>query len=299
MKKIVLSLMVCVLIISFTRYAFAQESLTCEEHLLPITVDWSERDPLKAICEFARDYEHPIYAKRKLWQQYRNDNNKGLDTYNEKLTSIGFKIVPSASACWHSSTFDLIKGDSIYVAGIELDNPFFFNDSSNQFILLANIIHPNGPCYREGIIITNNFVKPNPYHYHYLYFYKNGILLLYDEYDKQSVLFADIHNEKDTILFKYEIKAEHPDFVHKHLTVKNTDWILECEENVFVNGINIGEEKGYVKIFDYSYMNDKPFYFYEKDSLISISYNDKTLPYKYKNVLHYECCEPGMLNPSS
>jgi hypothetical protein len=222
-----------------------------------------------------------------------------VNAANEKLKIINFSIVPSKKKYRHSPSFDLMKGDSIYVAGLSTFS-FFFNDTTHQFIIITNIDTPNRP--NEDIIITNNFVKSSPCSYILggFCFYKNGILLLHDEYRKQSVLFWDIHNEKEAfLLFKYEIKYEHPEFIHKNLIVKNTDWILECEGNVFVNGVNIGKEKGYSKVFNYSYIDDKPFYFYEKDSLIYFSYDDKLLPYQYKNVLHYQCCGPWILNPAS
>ena len=303
MKKIILSLiLVGVIITSFIRPAFSQEQLTYEEYLLPVTVDENTREPLKAMCEFTRQYDDPIYAQRKSWREYRNnDEIWELDKCNDKLKIVDFSIVPSKNACWHSKTYDLMKGDSTVVSEIYFFgfSSFFFNYTTNQFIILTSIKIPDGPPYREEIIITNNFVKKNPYYSHHLHFYENGILLLHDEYHKQSVVFMDIHNEKDTILYEYEIKSEHPDFVHKSLTLKDIDWIFECEENVFVNGVNLGKEKGHSKVFEYSYVDNKPFYFYEKDSLIYISYDDKTLPYKYKKVLHYLCCEPSSLNPRS
>ena len=296
MKQIIL----IILITSFIGHTFAQEVLTYEEYLLPVTVDENEREPLRAMCEFIRQVDNPIYAKRKAWRQYDNSDSWGVNTANEKLRSIGFSIILSKKKYRYSPSFDLMKGDSIYVAGLSTFS-FFFNDTTNQFIIITSIENPDGPPYMRDTIITNNFVKGCPYSYNGLFrFYKNGILLLPNEYREQSVLFWDIHNEKEAILLlKYEIQSEHPWFIHKNLIVKDTDWVFECEENVFVNGINIGKEKGYSKVFNYFDVDDKPFYFYEKDSLIYISYNDKSLSYKYKKVLHYLCCEPASLNPES
>ena len=300
-KETILSLILQgVFITFFIGHVVAQEELTYEEYLLPVAVDWNAREPLRAMCEFARESDDPIYAKRKSRRQYR-DNNWGVDIANEKLKVIDFSIIPSKLKYNHSPSFDLMKGDSVYVAGLSTFY-FFFNDTTNQFIIITSIATPCGFPRIKDVVITNNFAKTSTYSYglDQFCFYKNGILCLHDEYREQSVLFWDIHNEKEAILlFKYEIQYEHPDFIHKNLTVKNTDWVLECEENIFINGINIGEEKGYSKVFDYFYVDNKPFYFYEKESLIYISYNDKCLSYKYKDVLHYGCCEPSMLNPVS
>jgi hypothetical protein len=297
-RQIILKLIiVCTFTSSLTGYVFAQDKLTCEEYLLPITIDWNEREPLGKMCQFTRYKDNAIYEKRKSWRQWHNE--RGLNICNQKLKVINFSILPSKMKYRYSPSFDLMKGDSIYVAGLSTFS-FFFNDTTKQFIIITSIENPAGPPYMRDTIITNNFLKSCPYHYGSDIFrsYKNGILVLYDEYREQSVLFVDIHNEKEAILlFRYEIKYEYPEFIHKNLMVNNKDWILECEENLFVNGINIGEEKGYSKIFNYFNIDDKPFYFYEKDNLVFISYNDKTLSHKYKNVLHYGCCEPAILNP--
>ena len=299
-KKTIFCLIIsAVFITSFIGHVVAQEELTYEEYLLPVTVDRNAREPLRAMCEFVRESDDPIYAKRKLWRQYDYSDSWGMDRANEKLRNIDFSIIPSKLKYDYSPSFDLMKGDSVYVAGLSTFY-FFFNDTTNQFIIITSIATPCGFPRMKDVVITNNFVKDCPSRFNQFCFYKNGILCLHDEYREQSVLFWDIHNEKEAILlFKYEIKSEHPDFIHKNLTVKHTDWVLECEENVFVNGIIMGKEKGYSKVFNYSYLDEKPFYFYEKDNLIYFSYDDKPLSYKYKVVLHYGCCEPSMLNPVS
>ena len=285
-------------VLFFPVLLFGQKKLTYEEYRLPVTVDTSEREPLRAMCEFVGQRDSSIYKKRQSWRQRNYNDDWSLDTYNKKLKTIGFSITISELTCRRQYPFDLWKGDSLYVSGLSRFS-FFFNDTTHQFIILTSVENQNKPPNFNDIIITNNVVKTNPYSYYHSYFYKNGILLLSDEYRKQSVLFWDIHNDKDTVLCEYEIKFEHPEFIQKNLILKNTDWIFECEEKVFINGKDIGKEKGYSKIFDYSYIDDNPFYFYEKNSLIYISYNNKSLPHKYKKVLHYLCCGPSMLNPAS
>jgi len=42
----------------------------------------------------------------------------------------------------------------------------------------------------------------------------------------------------------------------------------------------------------------KPFYFFEKDGQVGISYNDEVFMLGYEKIPHYGCCSAGMLNPS-
>ena len=73
-------------------------------------------------------------------------------------------------------------------------------------------------------------------------------------------------------------------------------WILEYDNNVIINGVNIGEKNGYSKVFSYSRIGGKPFYFFEKDGKTRMSYDGRVLPNEYDDVIHYKCCEPANFN---
>ncbi len=277
----------------------SSQEFAYEEYIVPVSIDWTEREPVRMMTDHCYSND-PIYKKRNFFWGYSDTRNWELDAYNEKLKLSGFSVVPSNMKYRPSSFFDLMKGDSVYVAGIGGNFPLSFNDTTYQFIILAGIHNPDGPPNSKDIVITNHFVREwSFWPLQWCYFYKNGILL-YPQAD--SIFFVDVHNGEELepiLIYKNEIKPQNPHFAYEEFTVKDTNWVLEYDENVIVNGINIGKEKGYSKVFNYSYINGKPFYFYEKDSVVYCSYNDKTLPFCYKNVLHYWCCEPFRLNPTS
>jgi hypothetical protein len=74
------------------------------------------------------------------------------------------------------------------------------------------------------------------------------------------------------------------------------DWVLEYSEHVLINGVDIGKKNGYLKVFGYGIIGNKPFYFFENKGKVYISYDGKILPYEYDKVIHYQCCEAANFN---
>ncbi|MBI9045023.1 MAG: hypothetical protein JEZ06_11085 [Anaerolineaceae bacterium] len=64
-----------------------------------------------------------------------------------------------------------------------------------------------------------------------------------------------------------------------------------------VDGVLINERDSFDEIFGFQLMHEKPFYFFEKDGQIGISYDDEVIMLGYEEIPHYACCSPAMLNP--
>ena len=279
----------------------ASQELIVNEYILPVTVDWTAREPLREITEYVREQKDMNHNRRESWKRYEDENVLGVDKYNEKLKPVNFSIVP-AKGIYSYPAYDLMKGDSLYVAG--LSSVFSFSiDKNNQFVIFAYIEKDSGQPDTETVIITNNYVEKWLLHFPNAYIYDGKTFLVKDSIVFYVVLDTENENKFSLVpIFTNTIKPIFEIFgiLYNSFFVKDTSWIWEYEENVIVNGINIGEEKGYSKVFNYLYIKDKPFYFYEKDSMFYVSYDDKTLPYyTYKNIFHYQCCEPFILNPVS
>jgi len=96
----------------------------------------------------------------------------------------------------------------------------------------------------------------------------------------------------------------------------NQDWILEYafikvtyneKENsasseatghLVQNGILLNEQYNYDEIFGFQLLNEKPFYFFEKNGEIGISYDEKVTMLGFEEIPHYGCCSAGILNPN-
>lgn len=68
--------------------------------------------------------------------------------------------------------------------------------------------------------------------------------------------------------------------------------------NLIKNGISINQQYSYDEVFGFQLMNNKPFYFYEKDGQIGISLDDREIMLGFQKIPHYGCCSAGILNPN-
>jgi hypothetical protein len=96
----------------------------------------------------------------------------------------------------------------------------------------------------------------------------------------------------------------------------NQDWILEYAyisqifnevENsasfdfighLVKNGVSLNEQYSYEEAFGFQWMQGKPFYFFEKNGQIGVSFDENETMLGFEKVEHYGCCSAGFLNPT-
>jgi hypothetical protein len=88
-----------------------------------------------------------------------------------------------------------------------------------------------------------------------------------------------------------------------------SNWILEVARatgdgdnyqlvgEIYENGISLNQKFGYQATFEYQRLGGKPFYFYQKNDQIGISYDGQEIQLGYIEIPHYQCCSGGALNP--
>ncbi len=88
-----------------------------------------------------------------------------------------------------------------------------------------------------------------------------------------------------------------------------TSWILEVARasdssdtfqvlgEIFQNGISLNLKYGYQSSFEYQLLGGKPFYFFQKDGQIGVSYDGQETYLGFDDVQHYGCCSGAELNP--
>lgn len=120
-----------------------------------------------------------------------------------------------------------------------------------------------------------------------------GDKLITAYYDNGVVVTAD--GEK---IFATPAKFE-VEYPIKGLTAWQGRWVLEVSGKVFVNGPSLNKSLGYAEIFGWHLVAGEPFYFFTKiaNGTVGVSYAGRVLPYEYKQVQHYLCCEPAAFNP--
>lgn len=88
------------------------------------------------------------------------------------------------------------------------------------------------------------------------------------------------------------------DWTIKAFFAWESNWIVEHFNHVVVSGQDLNEELGYDKIFHYRIMDNRIFYFFEKDGVVRISFDGQIQPNQYDKIHHYWCCSPFMFNPT-
>ncbi len=67
---------------------------------------------------------------------------------------------------------------------------------------------------------------------------------------------------------------------------------------ITVDGKLLNKQFGYEEAFGYQTLRGTPFYFFQRDGQIDISYNGVEIATGYAEVPHYGCCSAATLNPS-
>jgi Tol biopolymer transport system component len=80
------------------------------------------------------------------------------------------------------------------------------------------------------------------------------------------------------------------------LTAWDGHWVLEADDHLIMDGQDLGQVLGYDAAFGFTRIHDQPFYFFERDGKVRISYGGRTLPFVYDQVFHNQCCEAAIHN---
>jgi len=73
-------------------------------------------------------------------------------------------------------------------------------------------------------------------------------------------------------------------------------WLLEVDGFLVQDGEMLNERLGFEEVFGWQLLHGKPFYYFRKGPRVGISYDERTLPLYFEEVIHYRCCEPSMFN---
>jgi hypothetical protein len=72
---------------------------------------------------------------------------------------------------------------------------------------------------------------------------------------------------------------------------------IEFVPRLIQDGEDINKKLNYEQVFQFALLDDRPFYFFQKDNKIGISYDDKEFIQGYDEIPHYKCCSSALLNP--
>jgi hypothetical protein len=73
-------------------------------------------------------------------------------------------------------------------------------------------------------------------------------------------------------------------------------WALEVDDQLIIDGQDVGQARGYDVVFGFALIRGLPLYFFEQDGSVYISYDGQTMPNVYDEVFHDQCCEAAVHN---
>jgi len=82
----------------------------------------------------------------------------------------------------------------------------------------------------------------------------------------------------------------------RSFTTWDGHWVLEVDDHLIIDGQDIGQALGYDAAFGFARIEGQPFYFFEQNGLVGISYGGQVLPDLYEQVFHNRCCEAAIHN---
>ena len=84
---------------------------------------------------------------------------------------------------------------------------------------------------------------------------------------------------------------------HVTLVPVSNETPLEPSGEIFLDGMSLNDSNGYDQTFGFQLVKGKPFYFFQQNGKIGISFDGEQSRLDYDQILHYQCCSAAELNP--
>ena len=214
---------------------------------------------------------------------------------NEDLAPFGYRLEPRFDAEWDATFYDLYQeGESeAMLQGLWHFWPVSVNASGTEFVLPVENAPNARPTYlvvsAEGVeewdISMSNLLPP---------VYVADDLAVLTTTPEYTVTYRVEVGSRGVLSGTAALQgAYHP---LRGFTSWDGLWALEVDDHLIVDGEDLGEEMGWDSAFGYHLIGGQPFYFFEEDGQVRISYAGQTLPHVYDEVFHNMCCEAAIHN---
>lgn len=272
------------------------DELIVEEHKLKSYPDIST-DIL--LFEVKAGNTEEILAKHKSYREY---NAQLLQYNNDLLQPFGYKLkLTQKQDVGVSALYTIYKDDQIYLEKpIFRFSPVSVNESENKFVMTIEL--SDGSYMLTNETLTKDYSDSNGM-YHYPIYVGNNLLTEKPAEDQSqfslgdTVVFSSSFNNTATISAKLGPWGYdgHWAIEMPHQIQDNGNW--KYWGDIILDGKSLNDNLGYEQSFGFAVINNNPFYFYQKDGKIGISFAQKEINTNFDEILHYFCCSAGLLNP--
>jgi hypothetical protein len=235
-----------------------------------------------------------ILERRRAWRE--PDPQEQVARFNDILAPFGYRLEADFNAEWNQTFYDLYREPSPEPLLLDLMRvwPPSVSASGDEFVMAAE----NAPNVQPTLLLISS-QGPMPWR-------AEDSNMLAPAYlgDEQA---AVVGKQGQGIDLEYAVwvggrqvysgtapmMVTHP---LRGFAVWEDHWALELEDQVIVDGEDLGAELGYDKAFGFHVLAGRPFFFFEDEGQVHLSYDGETLPFSYDEVVHNQCCEPAMFN---
>ncbi len=165
-----------------------------------------------------------------------------------------------------------------------------------------------GSAYGIPQLVTASGVEKIPYYFHSVLNYVPSMVFIGN--DLISVTLDEDHpteagelghlqvRRNDEVVFRFTTLPFGPfGGPMRGLWQEGDSWLLELADVFIRDGEILNKTYSYEAMFTYRQIKEQPFYFYQQDGQIFISYAGQTLSQPYQQVIHKPaCCSAGMVN---
>ncbi len=280
----------------------ARPQLVIDEHLLSGPPDIST-DQL--VYHFASGDQNAILAKtapyKDFLSQWKQYNGRALQPFGYQL-----KYKPQSSGGLSWETVDIYKGDQVIASDAVSVHPLSVNASGTQFIGLVDM--PDG-----SYTFTPDHFAPRaapfekqPYGYAGDKLLSVEVTSVSTGHSKVNVYLDDqpaYSSEFNDVSVYGPLDGPWTYGDHWALVVIDAKsdgqqgWVPFTR--LIQDGQDLTAAKGYQQAFQFSVLDGKPFYFYQKADKIGLSFDGQELAKDYDEVPHYSCCSDALRNPGN
>jgi len=223
---------------------------------------------------------------------------RSLALTNEALASFGYRLDSRFDAGWNRTFYDLYREGEAepLLSGLsplwEVPLNASVNASGTDFVLVVENAPNTRPLY---LLVNSDEVQE----------WDSG-----ESWARPGYVGDDLARvtRTDEASFTYQVElgtrsvysgtaALHGAYMPlRSLTTWDGHWVLEVDDHLIMDGQDIGQTLGYDAAFGFARIGGQPFYFFEQNGLVGISYGEQVLPHLYEQVLHNRCCEAAIHN---
>lgn len=272
-----------------------------QEHLLSAPPDVSTD---RLVFHFAEGDQDQILAATR---GYKDLAAQSLAYNRRALESFGYilKTHQKSENGFSYETIEIDRGDQLLARDIITMQPVSLNASQARFISFVDLSDGTYVFTRDGLEMQQpGAVGNQPYAYVgnrllslELTAVSPGVSRLRAYLDDQPAFDVQFNNVSTYGSF------DGPWSYGNHwalvlLDAKgSTEQGWEPVDRLIQDGQNVNAINGYEQTFEFSVLGGRPFYFYQKEARIGISFNGQEISEGYDEIPHYGCCTPAILNP--